>query len=150
QSITLHTVTPLQGPNMSSSPRPELSFAELDLPSFLQETLSKVGYEKPSPIQQATIPVLLQGRDVVGMAQTGTGKTAAFALPILSRIDLSVARTQALVLCPTRELAIQVAEAFQTYAAGMKGFHVLPIYGGQDMGRQLTGLRRGPQVVVGT
>ncbi|MCB1648002.1 MAG: DEAD/DEAH box helicase [Gammaproteobacteria bacterium] len=135
---------------MSSSPRPELSFAELDLPHFLQETLSKVGYEKPSPIQQATIPVLLQGRDVVGMAQTGTGKTAAFALPILSRIDLSVSRTQALVLCPTRELAIQVAEAFQTYAAGMKGFHVLPIYGGQDMGRQLAGLRRGPHVVVGT
>ncbi|MCP5357950.1 MAG: DEAD/DEAH box helicase [Pseudomonadales bacterium] len=135
---------------MSSSPRPELSFAELDLPHFLQETLSKVGYEKPSPIQQATIPVLLQGSDVVGMAQTGTGKTAAFALPILSRIDLSVSRTQALVLCPTRELAIQVAEAFQTYAAGMKGFHVLPIYGGQDMGRQLMGLRRGPHVVVGT
>ncbi len=135
---------------MSSSTRPELSFAELDLPQFLQATLSKVGYEKPSPIQQATIPVLLQGKDVVGMAQTGTGKTAAFALPILAHIDLSVARTQALVLCPTRELAIQVAEAFQTYAAGMRNFHVLPIYGGQEMGRQLTGLRRGPQVVVGT
>ncbi len=135
---------------MSSSTRPELSFAELDLPQHLQETLSKVGYEKPSPIQQATIPVLLQGKDVVGMAQTGTGKTAAFALPILAKIDLSQAHTQALVLCPTRELAIQVAEAFQTYAAGMRGFHVLPIYGGQDMGRQLSGLRRGAHVVVGT
>jgi ATP-dependent RNA helicase DeaD len=135
---------------MSSSTRPDLSFAELDLPQFLQDTLSKVGYEKPSPIQQATIPVLLQGSDVVGMAQTGTGKTAAFALPILAKIDLTQARTQALVLCPTRELAIQVAEAFQTYAAGMRGFHVLPIYGGQDMGRQLTGLRRGAHVVVGT
>ncbi len=135
---------------MSSSTRPELSFAELDLPQFLQDTLSKVGYEKPSPIQQATIPVLLQGKDVVGMAQTGTGKTAAFALPILAKIDLSKSHTQALVLCPTRELAIQVAEAFQTYAAGMRGFHVLPIYGGQDMGRQLTGLRRGAHVVVGT
>ena len=135
---------------MSSSTRPELSFAELDLPQFLQDTLSKVGYEKPSPIQQATIPVLLQGKDVVGMAQTGTGKTAAFALPILAKIDLTQARTQALVLCPTRELAIQVAEAFQTYAAGMRGFHVLPIYGGQEMGRQLTGLRRGAHVVVGT
>ena len=135
---------------MSSSTRPELSFAELDLPQFLQDTLNKVGYEKPSPIQQATIPVLLQGKDVVGMAQTGTGKTAAFALPILAKIDLTQARTQALVLCPTRELAIQVAEAFQTYAAGMRGFHVLPIYGGQDMGRQLTGLRRGAHVVVGT
>ena len=135
---------------MSSSTRPELSFAELDLPQFLQDTLSKVGYEKPSPIQQATIPVLLQGQDVVGMAQTGTGKTAAFALPILAKIDLSKSHTQALVLCPTRELAIQVAEAFQTYAAGMRGFHVLPIYGGQDMGRQLSGLRRGAHVVVGT
>lgn len=135
---------------MSSSTRSELSFAELDLPQFLQDTLNKVGYEKPSPIQQATIPVLLQGKDVVGMAQTGTGKTAAFALPILAKIDLSVGRIQALVLCPTRELAIQVAEAFQTYAAGMRGFHVLPIYGGQDMGRQLNGLRRGAQVVVAT
>ena len=135
---------------MSSSTRPELSFAELDLPQFLQDTLSKVGYEKPSPIQQATIPVLLQGQDVVGMAQTGTGKTAAFALPILAKIDLSKSHTQALVLCPTRELAIQVAEAFQTYAAGMRGFHVLPIYGGQDMGRQLSALRRGAHVVVGT
>lgn len=135
---------------MSSSTRPELSFAELDLPQSLQDTLSKVGYEKPSPIQQATIPVLLQGKDVVGMAQTGTGKTAAFALPVLAKIDLSQSRVQALVLCPTRELAIQVAEAFQTYAAGMRGFHVLPIYGGQDMGRQLSGLRRGAHVVVGT
>jgi len=135
---------------MSSSTRPELSFAELDLPQFLQDTLNKVGYERPSPIQQATIPVLLQGKDVVGMAQTGTGKTAAFALPILAKIDVTQARTQALVLCPTRELAIQVAEAFQTYAAGMRGFHVLPIYGGGDMGRQLQGLRRGAHVVVGT
>lgn len=135
---------------MSDSIRPELSFAELDLPQFLQDTLSKVGYEKPSPIQQATIPVLLEGKDVVGMAQTGTGKTAAFALPILSKIDMKKQGVQALVLCPTRELAIQVAEAFQTYAAGIKGFHVLPIYGGQDMGRQLSGLRRGAQVVVAT
>ena len=135
---------------MSSSTRPELSFAELNLPQFILDTLNKVGYEKPSPIQQATIPVLLAGRDVVGMAQTGTGKTAAFALPILAHIDVSQMRTQALVLCPTRELAIQVAEAFQTYAGGMRGFHVLPVYGGQDMQRQLTGLRRGAHVVVGT
>ncbi len=135
---------------MSSSTRPELSFAELNLPQAILDTLNKVGYEKPSPIQQATIPVLLSGRDVVGMAQTGTGKTAAFALPILAHIDVSQMKTQALVLCPTRELAIQVAEAFQTYAAGMRGFHVLPVYGGQDMQRQLTGLRRGAHVVVGT
>lgn len=135
---------------MSTTTAPDLSFAELDLPAFLLETLEKVGYEKPSPIQQATIPALLQGRDIVGMAQTGTGKTAAFALPVLAHIDVSNPATQALVLCPTRELAIQVAEAFQTYAQGIRGFHVLPVYGGQDMGRQLQALRRGAHVVVGT
>lgn len=135
---------------MSTTPVQDLSFAELDLPAFLLETLNKVGYEKPSPIQQATIPALLQGSDIVGMAQTGTGKTAAFALPILARIDVNNPRTQALVLCPTRELAIQVAEAFQTYAEGMRGFHVLPVYGGQEMSRQLQALRRGAHVVVGT
>lgn len=135
---------------MSTTTAPDLSFAELDLPAFLLETLEKVGYEKPSPIQQATIPALLQGRDIVGMAQTGTGKTAAFALPVLAHIDVNNPATQALVLCPTRELAIQVAEAFQTYAQGIRGFHVLPVYGGQDMGRQLQALRRGAHVVVGT
>ncbi|MDO9519073.1 MAG: DEAD/DEAH box helicase [Pseudohongiella sp.] len=135
---------------MSTTSAPDLSFAELNLPSFLLETLSRVGYEKPSPIQQETIPALLEGHDIVGMAQTGTGKTAAFALPILARIDVSNPSTQALVLCPTRELAIQVAEAFQTYAEGIRGFHVLPVYGGQEMGRQLQALKRGVHVVVGT
>ncbi len=135
---------------MSTEPVQDLSFAELDLPAFLLETLNKVGYEKPSPIQQATIPALLQGNDIVGMAQTGTGKTAAFALPVLAQIDVTSPKTQALVLCPTRELAIQVAEAFQTYAEGMRGFHVLPVYGGQEMGRQLQALRRGVHVVVAT
>ena len=135
---------------MSTTPDQDLSFAELDLPSFLLETLTRVGYEKPSPIQQATIPALLEGHDIVGMAQTGTGKTAAFALPILAKIDVSNPQTQALVLCPTRELAIQVAEAFQTYAEGIRGFHVLPVYGGQEMSRQLQALRRGAHVVVGT
>ncbi|TFH75367.1 DEAD/DEAH box helicase [Gammaproteobacteria bacterium LSUCC0112] len=135
---------------MSTTSAPDLSFAELNLPAFLLETLSKVGYEKPSPIQQETIPALLEGHDIVGMAQTGTGKTAAFALPVLAKIDVNNPNTQALVLCPTRELAIQVAEAFQTYAQGMKGFHVLPVYGGQEMGRQLQALRRGVHVVVGT
>ncbi len=113
-------------------------------------TLAEVGYETPSPIQAATIPPLLANRDVIGQAQTGTGKTAAFALPILSRLDLSKTRPQALVLAPTRELAIQVAEAFQRYAAKMPGFHVLPIYGGQSYGPQLSGLKRGVHVVVGT
>ncbi|HEU4600853.1 MAG TPA: DEAD/DEAH box helicase, partial [Steroidobacteraceae bacterium] len=112
--------------------------------------LDAVGYESPSPIQAATIPVLLQGRDVVGQAQTGTGKTAAFALPILERIDLAQKQPQALVLVPTRELAIQVAEAFQRYASQLPGFHVVPIYGGQSYSPQLHALRRGAQVVVGT
>ena len=109
-----------------------------------------VGYESPSPIQQAAIPPLLEGRDVLGQAQTGTGKTAAFALPLLCRIDLKRAEPQLLVLTPTRELAIQVAEAMQTYARNLKGFHVLPVYGGTGMDFQLKQLRRGVHAVVGT
>ncbi|MEQ8497417.1 MAG: DEAD/DEAH box helicase, partial [Gammaproteobacteria bacterium] len=113
------------------SPAPQ-SFSELALGDALVAALSAVGYETPTPIQRETIPLLLAGRDVIGQAQTGTGKTAAFALPLLARIDLARAVPQALVLTPTRELAIQVAEAFQRYAAKLPGFHVLPIYGGQD------------------
>src|SRR5689334_17330907 len=127
-----------------------LSFRDLDLGEPLLKALADVGYEAPSPIQAQTIPHLLGGRDVLGMAQTGTGKTAAFALPILARIDLSKTKPQALVLAPTRELAIQVAEAFQKYAAHMPGFHVLPIYGGQSYQPQLSALKRGVHVVVGT
>jgi ATP-dependent RNA helicase DeaD len=112
--------------------------------------LTDVGYESPSPIQAATIPVLLSGADMLGQAQTGTGKTAAFALPALTRIDLSKHEPQVLVLVPTRELALQVAEAFLKYAAHLKGFHVLPIYGGQSYQPQLNALRRGVHVVVGT
>ncbi len=126
------------------------NFSELGLPPNLCQTLSDLGYEQPSQIQAQAIAPLLQGRDVLGLAQTGTGKTAAFALPIISKIDLSNKQPQALVLTPTRELAIQVSEAFQSYAKGLKGFHVLPIYGGQDMGTQLRQLKRGVQVVVGT
>lgn len=126
------------------------SFAELGLAPVLLKVLSEVGYESPSPIQAATIPHLLGGRDVLGQAQTGTGKTAAFALPILHRLDLQQHAPQTLVLAPTRELAIQVAEAFQRYASGMPGFHVLPIYGGQSYQPQLSGLKRGAHVVVGT
>jgi ATP-dependent RNA helicase DeaD len=137
-----------------SSPNEEpaagVTFADLGLGATLLATLAEVGYESPSPIQAATIPPLLEGRDMVGQAQTGTGKTAAFALPILARLDLSKTKPQALVLAPTRELAIQVAEAFQRYAAKLPGFHVLPIYGGQSYGPQLGGLRRGVHVVVGT
>ncbi|GAP65812.1 DNA/RNA helicase [Mizugakiibacter sediminis] len=126
------------------------TFRDLGLPAPLLQALDAVGYEAPSPIQAATIPALLQGRDVLGQAQTGTGKTAAFALPILARLDPAPGKPQALVLAPTRELAIQVAEAFQRYASRLPGFHVLPIYGGQSYGPQLAGLRRGAQVVVGT
>ncbi|TFW34806.1 DEAD/DEAH box helicase [Massilia horti] len=133
---------------MSDTPIP--TFADLNIPAPILKALKEVGYETPSPIQAATIPLLMAGRDVLGQAQTGTGKTAAFALPVLSRIDIKQSAPQALVLAPTRELAIQVAEAFQSYAAHIKNFHVLPIYGGQSYGPQLSALRRGVHVVVGT
>ena len=126
------------------------SFRELGLPEPLLTALADVGYELPSPIQAATIPALLAGSDLVGQAQTGTGKTAAFALPLLARLDLALRAPQVLVLAPTRELAIQVAEAFQRYAAHLPGFHVLPIYGGQGYGPQLHALKRGTHVIVGT
>ena len=126
------------------------TFADLGIDERVLRALHDVGYETPSPIQAATIPPLLAGRHVVGLAQTGTGKTAAFAVPVLSRIDVTQRTTQALVLAPTRELAIQVAEAFVKYAKHLPGLHVLPIYGGQAYGGQLAGLRRGAHVVVGT
>jgi len=125
-------------------------FAALRLPAPLLAALAEVGYETPSPIQAACIPHLMAGRDLLGEAQTGTGKTAAFALPLLAQLDLSDKRPQALVLTPTRELAIQVAEAFQKYAHHLPGFHVLPIYGGQSMVIQLRALSRGAHVIVGT
>ena len=126
------------------------TFADLGLSDSLLKTLTEIGYESPSPIQAACIPVLLDGRDIIGMAQTGTGKTAAFALPLMEQIDVKVAKPQALILTPTRELAIQVAEALQSYAHGMPGFHVLPIYGGQSYTIQLKQLARGAHVIVGT
>ena len=132
-------------------PQPTASlFSDLQLGEPLLRALRDVGYEVPSPIQAATIPLLLSNRDVLGQAQTGTGKTAAFALPILARLKVAAGPPQALVLAPTRELAIQVAEAFQRYANHIPGFHVLPIYGGQSYGPQLSALRRGVHVVVGT
>ncbi len=139
---------------MSAVPADEIasamSFRDLALSEPVLRALTDVGYESPSPIQAATIPVLLSGADMLGQAQTGTGKTAAFALPALTRIDLSKHEPQVLVLVPTRELALQVAEAFLKYAAHLKGFHVLPIYGGQSYQPQLNALRRGVHVVVGT
>ncbi|MGQ0798697.1 MAG: DEAD/DEAH box helicase [Pseudomarimonas sp.] len=127
-----------------------LRFQDLALAPPLLTALAEVGYEAPTPIQAATIPPLLEGRDLLGQAQTGTGKTAAFALPLLSRLDLAKTKPQVLVLAPTRELAIQVAEAFQRYAAHIPNFHVLPIYGGQSYGPQLSALKRGVHVIVGT
>ena len=125
-------------------------FRELGLSEPILEALTAVGYETPTPIQAQTIPLLLSGSDLLGQAQTGTGKTAAFALPILARIDPALAGPQALVLVPTRELAIQVAEAFQRYSTHLHGFHVLPLYGGQSYVPQIKGLKRGAQVIVGT
>ena len=126
------------------------SFSDLPLSKATLKTLKEIGYESPTPIQAECIPLLSEGRDIIGQAQTGTGKTAAFALPILDRISTKSNHVNVLVLCPTRELAIQVAEAFQKYAHHRKGFHVAPIYGGQDFSIQLRQLKRGVQIVVGT
>ncbi|WP_280499525.1 DEAD/DEAH box helicase [Nocardia cyriacigeorgica] len=126
------------------------TFADLGIDDRILRAIADVGYESPSPIQAATIPPLLSGADVVGLAQTGTGKTAAFAIPILMGLEAGGKAPRALVLAPTRELAIQVAEAFGRYATHIPGLHVLPIYGGQSYGVQLSGLRRGAHVVVGT
>jgi len=128
----------------------EVSFKDLNLSEDILKAISEIGYETPSPIQAQAIPALLAGQDILGMAQTGTGKTAAFALPALSNADFKQKDPQVLVLAPTRELAIQVAEAFQGFAHHMKGFHVLPIYGGSDYGTQIRALKRGVHVVVGT
>jgi len=127
-----------------------VTFADLQIHPAVLKATADVGYESPTAIQAATIPALMAGTDVVGLAQTGTGKTAAFAIPILSKIDVTNKATQALVLAPTRELALQVAEAFSRYGAHLKQLNVLPIYGGASYTVQLAGLRRGAQVVVGT
>lgn len=132
------------------TPDTSIGFSELGLAPVIAQTVSALGYETPTAIQSQCIPHLLAGRDLLGQAQTGTGKTAAFALPLLSRIDPDLRQPQILVLTPTRELALQVAEAFQDYAKNIPGFHILPIYGGQSYGLQLSQLKRNPQVIVGT
>ena len=128
----------------------EIKFSDLGLPENILSVLNEIGYEVPSPIQAEAIPPLLAGNDILGQAQTGTGKTAAFALPALANVVVQDKSTQVLVLAPTRELAIQVAEAFQTFSRATKGLHVLPIYGGAEYGTQIRALKRGAQVVVGT
>ena len=127
-----------------------VKFNSFGLSKALIKVLDEVGYETPSAIQEQCIPHLLNGHDIIGQAQTGTGKTAAFTLPLIDRIDLNNNQVQLLVLAPTRELAIQVSEAIQTYARHLKGFHVLPIYGGQSYDVQLRPLKRGVHAVVGT
>ena len=127
-----------------------ISFKDLGLSTSLLDALSVIGYEEPTQVQQKSIPYLLSGQDVLSQAQTGTGKTAAFALPILQAVDIKTVSPQALVITPTRELALQVAEAFQSYAKHIDAFHVMPIYGGQDYRSQLRLLKRGVHVVVGT
>lgn len=135
---------------MSDDKHSSIAFADLNLPEPLLRALQDVGYEQASPIQAQAIPPMMDGRDILGHAPTGTGKTAAFALPLLARLDPDSSHVQVLCLTPTRELAIQVAEAFQRYASHLKKFHVLPIYGGQEYGGQIRGLKRGVSVVVGT
>jgi len=130
--------------------KPQAKFSDFGLSDSILKVLDSIGYETPSPIQEQCITHLLNGEDIIGQAQTGTGKTAAFALPLLDNIDLSLNAPQLLILAPTRELAIQVSEAVQTYARGLKGFHVLPIYGGQSYDIQLRPLKRGVHAVVGT
>jgi ATP-dependent RNA helicase DeaD len=128
----------------------ETNFSDFELSKPVMRALKDAGYEQPTPIQAQTIPVMASGKDLVGQAQTGTGKTAAFALPILSQLDMKIPSPQVLVLAPTRELAIQVAEAFQGYGAHIRNLHVLPVYGGQEYGGQIRALKRGVHIVVGT
>ena len=135
---------------MSADTELKNDFYKFELSKPVLRVLDQVGYETPSPIQAQTIPVFLEGKDILGQAQTGTGKTAAFALPLLSKLDLKRVEPQVLVLTPTRELAIQVAEAFQRYASFIKGFHIVPIYGGQEYSSQIRRLKRGVHVIVGT
>ena len=145
------TDQPADEPTAAAPEEPQgPGFADLGLSDDIVRVLGSLGYERPTPIQEAAVPVLLEGRDVVGLAQTGTGKTAAFALPMLQRLDVSRRSTQALVLAPTRELALQVCDALTSYAAALPGLRVLPVYGGQGYGAQLAGLEKGAHVVVGT
>ena len=128
----------------------EITFQQLNLSGPLLEAIQGAGYTVATPIQARAIPLLLEGRDVLGQAQTGTGKTAAFAVPMLHAIDVEKKVTQVVVLTPTRELAIQVAAAFRRYAAGLPGIRVAAIYGGQDYQVQFRQLDRGAHIVVGT
>src|SRR5579863_1722098 len=125
-------------------------FSELGISAELLKAIDKLGFEKASPIQTEAIPVLLQGRDVVGQSQTGSGKTAAFAVPAIEKVDPQLRAVQVIILCPTRELAVQVSEEVHKLSAFKRGIHALPIYGGQSYERQFLGLKQGAQIVIGT
>lgn len=128
----------------------EIKFSELNLSKNLMKAITDMGFEEATPIQTLSIPYIMEGRDIIGQAQTGTGKTAAFGLPALEKVNVSSKKTQVLILCPTRELAIQVAEELNKLAKYMRRLNILPVYGGQPIDRQIIGLKKGAQIVVGT
>src|SRR5215207_4893843 len=125
-------------------------FSELGLSPELLKAIDKLGFEQAAPIQAEAIPILMQGRDVVGQSQTGSGKTAAFAVPAIEKVDVEKRATQVLILCPTRELAVQVSEEVHKLGLFKRGLHALPIYGGQSYERQYYGLKQGAHIVIGT
>ena len=127
-----------------------VKFEELQLDDRILRAVTDMGFEEASPIQAKAIPVELEGSDIIGQAQTGTGKTAAFGIPLLQKIDPKKKKLQAIALCPTRELAIQVADEIRNLAKYMHGIKILPIYGGQDIVRQIRGLKDGTQIIIGT
>jgi len=131
-------------------PMQKLPFSELGLSEEVLKAVAKMGFEEASPIQTKAIPVLLAGSDVVGLSQTGSGKTAAFAIPAIEFVDTALRAPQVLILCPTRELAVQVAEEVAKLAIFKRGVKELPIYGGQSYDRQLRGLEQGAQIIIGT
>jgi len=128
----------------------KLRFDDLTLSKTLQKAIADIGFEEATPIQSATIPLLFENKDIVGQAHTGTGKTAAFAIPIIEKIDMNLKEIQSLVLCPTRELAIQVTEEFRKLLKYKDEITAVSVYGGQDINRQLKALRKGPQILIGT
>lgn len=128
----------------------KLKFTELNLSAEILKAVTDMGFEEATPIQSLSIPKMLEGRDIIGQAQTGTGKTAAFGIPILEKISSKVKSTQALIMCPTRELAIQVAEELKQLSKYKRGLNIVPVYGGQPIVRQMSALSRGAHIVIGT
>ena len=128
----------------------DIKFEDLSIDNKILRAITDMGFENPSPIQASAIPIALEGKDIIGQAQTGTGKTATFGIPLLQRVNPDEKKLQSIVLCPTRELAIQVSDEFHKMAKYMHGVKIVPIYGGQDIVRQIKALKAGAQVVIGT